>query len=71
MTSSNSDASLHAATTSMANEIATGDSVNDELRRQQAAADEDFIDIFVRFVNEREIKLRVKPNDTISFLKRY
>jgi hypothetical protein len=51
----------------MANEIATGDSVN----QQAAAADEDFIDIFVRFVNEREIKLRVKPNDTISFLKRY
>lgn len=31
---------------------------------------EDFINIFVRFVNEREIKLRVKPDDTISFLKR-
>lgn len=68
MSSSNSDASLHAATTSMANDIATGDSVN---QQAAAAADEDFIDIFVRFVNEREIKLRVKPNDTISFLKRY
>jgi len=67
MSSSNSDASLHAATTSMANDIATGDSVN---QQAAAAADEDFIDIFVRFVNEREIKLRVKPNDTISFLKR-
>lgn len=32
---------------------------------------QDFIDIFVRFVNEREIKLRVKPDDTISLLKRY
>lgn len=71
MNSSNSDVSLQAATTSIANEIATGDSVNEELRRQQATANEDFIDIFVRFVNEREIKLRVKPNDTISFLKRY
>lgn len=31
---------------------------------------QDFIDIFVRFVNEREIKLRVKPDDTIMLLKR-
>jgi hypothetical protein len=31
---------------------------------------EDFINLFIRFVNEKEIKIKVKPEDTILLLKR-
>ena len=32
---------------------------------------EDIINILIKFVNEKEMKIQVKPNDTIHFLKTY
>lgn len=44
--------------------------LNSPACRSHQTLSEDFINLFIRFVNEKEIKVRVKPNDTILILKK-
>lgn len=48
----------------------TLDADDDHMSRRNDDSNENSINILIRFVNEKEMRIKAKPNDTILFLKK-
>ena len=73
-TSAISNGNPNSGTTDSTDESSDVKSLNEEqanLMTSSLSANENLINILIRFVNEKEMRIQARPNDTILILKKY